>query len=134
MLKKTIKYTDPMNDKEYEQEFYFNLTAAEVAEIHLMDEITAVSTSTDSRRIIPTFKKIIKAAIGERVGNQFEKSDSYANWFIASNAYSELFLEIFNSSTPEADVVSFIKAMLPVDMVRSIDEQTNQQALPAPSE
>lgn len=123
MLKKTITYkefdenaTEPTTD-----DFWFNLTKAEVLEINLMDDLIAVGKSKDPKRIIPTFKRIIRYAVGQRIGQQFVKSEEFANAFIASDAYSELFVEILGGDDAEAKMAAFVHAVVPADVLEPQD-------------
>lgn len=126
MLKKTIKYVGA-EGKEVEDTFYFNLTKAEIVEIDLMSDIRSVNSETSGVRIIEVYKRIMKSAVGQRIGNLFEKSDSYANWFIASDAYSTMFMEIFESEEPEKTLMTLIRSMLPLDVQKAIEEQEDSE-------
>ena len=69
MYKKTITYED-YNNVTRTEDFYFNLTQAELAEMEfgtsggLADMLTQISKSMDQPSIIAMFKKIILAAYG----------------------------------------------------------------------
>ena len=119
MLKKTIKYkkffTDE-NAEEVEEDFYFNLTKFEVIEINLMEDLISVGKSTNTRRIIPTFKRIVKASVGQKIDNEFIKDDTFTEAFVASEAYSNLFIEILGSGDAESKMAAFVKGIIPSDM------------------
>lgn len=119
MLKKQItykKFFGEDNDKPVTEDFYFNLTEFEVVEINLMEDLVAVGKSSNPRRIIPTFKRIIKAAVGQKIDDRFVKSEEFTEAFLASEAYSNLFIEILGSGDSEAKMAAFVKGLIPADM------------------
>ena len=84
MIKKTVTYID-FNGNERTEDFYFNLTQVELAEMDL--GITGVSggllgmlqkivAEKDQRQIVEYFKKIVLMAYGEKSvdGRRFTKS------------------------------------------------------------
>ena len=130
MLKKTIKFLDHAGNQK-EQEFYFNLTRAEALEINLIDGLETVSKSTDPRTIIPVFKHIIGYAVGKRTrDDKFVKSPEIAADFLASDAYSELFLDLLDGDNSENKVAAFITALVPqgVEPDRRAQPQDHKKA------
>lgn len=101
MLKKTIEYTD-YNGTVRKEDFYFNLTKAEVTEMELSkngglsEHINRIVASKDSPEIINLFKEIIAKSYGVKSldGKRFIKSEEILNEFIQTEAYSELFMEL----------------------------------------
>ena len=71
MLKKTINYVD-YNGVERKEDFYFNLTKAEVTEMELSVDgglsqmIEQLVNAKDNKQIIALFKEIILKAYGEK--------------------------------------------------------------------
>ena len=124
MLKKTITYKSFDGETEETDDFYFNLTKMEVFEINLMEDLAAVGKSKDPKRIIPTLKRIVRHSIGQKIGERFIKTEDFADAFIASEAYSELFMEIFGSDNAEQRMAEFIKGIVPSDV------STEQAPLP----
>lgn len=132
MLKKTIKYKKFFTDdsaEEVEEDFYFNLTKFEVIEINLMEDLLSVGKSTNTRRIIPTFKRIVKASVGQKIDNEFVKNDTFTEAFVASEAYSNLFIEILGTGDAETKMAAFVKGIIPADM-SSIKDFGDQEAIP----
>lgn len=121
MLKKTIKYKD-FNGNEVEEDFYFNLNKAELAELELSirggleSHLRAIIASEDGKALIDTFKMILKAAYGQRSedGRHFLKSKEMGERFIHSAAYPELFMELITNASAAAE---FIKGIIPEDML-----------------
>lgn len=129
MLKKTITYTD-FNGKSVTEDFYFNLTKAEVAEMEvnassidaqgnvsggMQDMLNAVVNSGSGAKIISVFKDLIKRSIGVKSedGRFFNKSPHLFEEFEMSAAYSEFFVELLSDPDAAAD---FVKGIMPVDL------------------
>ena len=117
MLKKTITYVD-YDGNERTEDFYFNLTKAECAEMELsydgglskmMNQIVA---SQDSKRIIEIFKELILKAYGEKSpdGRRFIKNKDLREAFAQTEAYSELFMEL--ATNADAATV-FVNGIVP---------------------
>lgn len=124
MLKKTIVYKD-VEDNDIEEDFYFNLNKAEIAEMELSqmgglsEYLKKIVSSRDGSEIIGTFKNIIAKAIGRRSDDlkRFEKSDAIAQDFFNSDAYNVLFLELLTDASAAAE---FIRAIVPADLAAQI--------------
>lgn len=104
MVKKTILYTD-FNGNDRKEDFYFNLTDAEVAEIEmsttggLSEMITRIVNAQDTPAIIKVFKDLILKAYGEKSddGKKFIKVKNgipLSEDFAQTEAFSVLFMEL----------------------------------------
>lgn len=120
MLKQTITYTD-YNGNERTEDFYFNLTKAEVMEMEmstsggLTETIQRIVTAQDAPAIIKIFKDIVLRAYGEKSldGKRFIKNDELREAFSQTEAYSQLFMEL----ATDADKASkFVNGIMPADM------------------
>ena len=117
MLTKPITYTD-YDGVERTENFMFNLTKAEIAELNLTTEgglQTAVQKIIDSRdvpEITKWFKKIIMMAYGEKSadGRRFIKSEELTENFLQTEAYSELFMELISDDKAAA---AFVNGIIP---------------------
>ena len=117
MLKKTITYTDYDGNTQTE-DFYFNLTKAELAEMELSTEggmenmLKEVVDSKDNRRILEVFKDIVRRAYGVKTddGKRFVKTESDWLAFTQTEAYSELFMELIGNADAAA---AFINGVVP---------------------
>lgn len=117
MLKKNIKYVD-YNGVERDEDFYFNLSKAEVAEMELStagglaEKINKVVAAQDVPTIINIFKDIILKAYGEKSadGKRFIKSAELSEYFSQTEAYSNLFMELATDSKKASD---FINGIMP---------------------
>ena len=101
MLKETITFVD-YNGVERTEDFYFNLTNAEVTEMEmstsggLAEMINRVVAAQDAPDIIKIFKALIPKAYGIKSpdGKRFIKSDEISTEFSQTEAYSQLFMKL----------------------------------------
>ena len=120
MLKKTIKYTD-YDGNEREEDFYFNLSKAEVTEMELSKEggmseyIKKISAAQNAPELIKLFKEIITKSYGEKSldGKRFIKNKEITEAFTQTEAYSELFVELASNAD---EAVKFINGIMPKNM------------------
>ena len=120
MLKKTITYTD-YNGSERTEDFYFNLSKAEIMEMEmstaggLTEMIQKIVAAQDSPAIIKVFKELILKAYGEKSpdGKRFIKSDEISTAFSQTEAYSQLFMELATDADAAA---KFVNGIIPVDL------------------
>lgn len=123
MLKKTITYTD-YNGVERTEDFYFNLTKAEIMEMEMtttggltvmVDKIVAAK---DVPSIIKVFKDLILKSYGEKSadGKHFVKSEAIAQAFAQTEAYSILFMELATDAEAGA---AFVNGIVPADMSKN---------------
>lgn len=124
MIKRSISYTD-LNDKERTEDFYFNLTQAEVVELEVSTEGglaaygESLSMSSNPENVLKIFKNLIIRSYGRKSddGRDFEKSDSLSSKFMTSEAYSVLFMS-FLSDIEEAQ--SFFTGLVPKGMAEQV--------------
>lgn len=120
MLKKTIKYTD-YNGETREEDFYFNLSKAEITEMELSKEggmseyIKKISAAQNGPELIKLFKEIIIKSYGEKSldGKRFIKNKDLTEAFTQTEAYSELFVELASNADEAA---KFINGIMPKNM------------------
>ena len=117
MLKKTITYID-YNGTERKEDFYFNLSKAEIMEMEMgttggmVEMINKIVAAQDAPAIIDMFKKMILKAYGEKSadGKRFIKSKEISEAFSQTEAYSQLFMEL----ATDADAASkFVNGIVP---------------------
>lgn len=126
MLKKTIIYHD-YDGNERSENFYFNLSKAEVMEMEfsftggMTNVIEQMVNTQDTARIMELFKKIIMAAYGEKSadGKRFMKigpdGRRLAEGFVETEAYSELFMELVSDPKKFADFIAAVIPALPAE-------------------
>lgn len=115
MLKKTITFTD-YNGNSRTEDFYFNLTKAEITEMEMgttggmAEMIKRIVAAQDAPAIIEVFKKLILKAYGVKSpdGRRFIKSKELSEEFSQTEAYSELFMELAQDAEKAAEFVNGI--------------------------
>ena len=120
MLKKTITYTD-YNGNERTEDFYFNLTKAEIMEMEMSttggmaEMIQRIVNAQDAPAIIKTFKDLVLKAYGEKSsdGKRFIKNDEIRDAFSQTEAYSILFMEL---ATDADKAAAFVNGITPADI------------------
>jgi len=128
MLKKSITYTD-FNDVSRTEDFYFNLSQAELAEMELSTRggfasyLQRIAESEDGKAIIENFKYILFKAYGKKSddGKRFVKSKELSEEFEQTEAYSVLFMSLVT----DADEASkFVNALMPKELTDRMAKQT----------
>lgn len=117
MLKKTIEFRD-LDGNPLKEDFYFNLTKAELAEMELGKKggmqayLQQIVADEDGSQIIAAFKQILAKSYGKRSedGRRFIKSDELTEEFLQTDAYSELFMELVTDAKSASE---FINAIVP---------------------
>jgi hypothetical protein len=120
MLKKTITYTD-FNGAERTEDFYFNLSKAEVIEMELsttgglVQLIEKIIAAQDTKELVNLFKDLILRSYGEKSadGRQFIKvkdGQKVCEAFSQTEAYSQLFVQL---ATDSKFAVDFVNAIIP---------------------
>lgn len=131
MLKKRIKYTD-YDGNEREEDFYFNLSKAELVELELTTDggleqmIQKITDTRDMPKLIELFKRLILMSYGEKSenGKRFIKSKELSEAFAQTEAYSELFMEL---ATDDKAASEFVNGIVPQGLAE--DERLNHPAL-----
>lgn len=129
MIKKTIAYTD-YNGVERKEDFYFNLTKAEVMELEmstkggLAEMIQRIVAAQDQPAIIKIFKELIIKAYGVKSpdGKKFIKNQEVVDDFVQTEAFSELFMELATDADAAA---KFVNGIVPANLA----EQAKQMAI-----
>lgn len=120
MIKKTVTYTD-YNGVERTENFYFNLSKAEVMEMEMGTEggmaesIQKIVDAKDVPAIIRVFKDLVLKAYGVKSddGRRFIKSKELSESFAQTEAYSEIFMELATDADAAA---KFINGIIPGDL------------------
>ena len=115
MLKKTIEYTD-FDGNQRKEDFYFNLTKAEVAEMEtttpggLGKFLMKIASEQDQKKIVEMFKSFIQKAYGEKSadGRRFIKNQEVWENFAQTEAYSILYMELSMDAKAAEDFVNGI--------------------------
>lgn len=129
MIKETISYTD-YNGITRTEDFYFNLTKAEVMELEmstkggLAEMIQRIVAAQDQPAIIKIFKDLIIKAYGVKSpdGKRFIKNQEVVDEFVQTEAFSEMFMKLATDADAAA---KFVNGIVPADLAK----QANQMAL-----
>ena len=129
MIKKTITYTD-YNEVERTEDFYFNLTKAEIMEMELSttggmaEMIKKIVATKDQPAIIKIFKDLVLKAYGEKSadGKRFIKSEEITTAFSQTEAYSMLFMELATDADAAA---KFVNGIIPADVAKQLPAVAN---------
>ena len=117
MRKETITYVD-YNGVERTEDYYFNLSKAEVVEMELSsetsleDRLTSIVKAKNRAEIIKAFKDILFKAYGEKSedGRRFIKSNDLSIAFSQTPAYEYLFMKL---ATDDQYASDFINQIIP---------------------
>lgn len=127
MLKKTITYED-FNGVERKEDFYFNLSKAEIMEMQfgtvggLDVMLKKIVDAKDVKSIMNTFKMLILKAYGIKSddGRRFIKSEEIAKEFEQTEAYSILYMELASDDNAAAE---FVNGIIPKDVATEVSNQ-----------
>ena len=122
MIKKTVTYTD-YNGVERTENFYFNLSKAEVMEMELStaggmaEAIQKIVDAKDAPAIIRVFKDLVLKAYGVKSddGRRFIKSKELSEEFAQTEAYSQIFMELATDADAAA---KFVNGIVPADLAQ----------------
>lgn len=120
MYKKTITYTD-YNGNERTEDFYFNLTEAEITEMQLGVEggfaamVDKIIKAQDTPALIRIFKDLLLKSYGIKSddGKRFIKSEKLSEEFTQTPAYSEFYMML---ATDDKKATEFIKNIIPAKL------------------
>ena len=132
MLKKRITYTD-YNGEERTEDFYFNLSKAEIIEMEmgvtggLTELIKKVMATKDAPSVMKIFKDLILKAYGEKSadGKRFMKSEELSREFSQTEAYSILFMEL---ATNADEAAKFVNGIIPADLAKQMPANAEDAA------
>lgn len=131
MLKKTIPYVD-YNSNKREEDFYFNLTETELAEMQmevtggLTTMLQAIIEAQDIPTIAKLFKQIVLKSYGKKSpdGRQFIKSEELSREFSQTEAYNILYMELSQDAEKASD---FITGIIPAKYREAAKEEAKKE-------
>jgi len=124
MLVRTMTYKD-FNEVERTEDFRFNLTGAEIAEMEMSvngsysEMLKMLVEKHDTPATATIFRNLILKAYGEKSldGQTFMKSKEISENFAHTQAYSDLYMELVT----DADAASnFVNGILPKDLLKNM--------------
>lgn len=127
MLKKTIEYVD-FNGVTRKEDFYFNLSKAEILEMELStaggfsEHIQRIIDAQDTPTLMGIFKDLILKSYGVKSldGKRFMKSPELTEEFKQTEAYSKFYIEL---ATDDVASAAFINSIIPADMAKEMMDQ-----------
>lgn len=133
MYKRFIKYVD-FNEVERNEEFYFNLSEAELLKMELgkaggYSEMLKRIVATDDRvELTKLFDELIVKSYGEKSGDgkSFLKSDELLAKFKCTAAYSALFTELMTDTNA---AIEFVNNIMPKRIREQMDNPDVQKTL-----
>ncbi len=136
MLKKTVTCED-YNGVERTEDYYFNLSEAEIVEMELgttggyAETVQAIIQAKDTSEIMKLFKELLLKSYGEKSadGKRFIKTDPEGRplsiAFSQTQAYSKIFMELATDADAGA---AFVNGILPADLVKQANQKALEQA------
>jgi hypothetical protein len=123
------------NGVERTEDFYFNLSKAEIADMELSttggikDMVDKILAAKDQAKLVSLFKDLIRMAYGVKSedGRNFIKNDKVREDYFSTNAYSDLYMEL---ATNDQFASQFFEAILPVTAEDSEPNTDNAKELP----
>lgn len=117
MIRKTVTYTD-FDGTERTEDAYFNINKTELMEMDAFSEggllarLKEIVQLKDTKTTIIFFKDLLHKAYGIKSpdGRRLIKSEEIWNDFVSTQAYDEIFTELFSDASAAAD---FIEKVLP---------------------
>lgn len=138
MIKKTITFSD-LDGNPITEDFYFNLSKAEIAEWRIRaikngedsldDLLRRINEAKDGAVVMDVFKELVSKSVGRRSedGRRFIKNQDIIDDFMQSDAYSVLFMGLVTNADAGA---AFVNGMLPADMSQMAAEGKTLVELP----
>jgi len=135
MFKKTVTYED-WNGVERTEDFYFNLTRVELAELEyssfpgesMSDHITELMKSRDMGVVIKTIKQMLLISYGVKSpdGKRFVKNDDVRTAFEENPAFDILYMELATDADKAAE---FVAGIMPSAMRDTLGDNPKQELL-----
>lgn len=134
MYKIREKYED-YDGNERVEEFYFNLTKAEITDMELTTEggmsamLNRIIAAKDTSKLIAVFKDLILRSYGQKSpdGRRFIKSDELTKEFTETPAYSQIYLRL---ATDDKAATEFVNNVIPKDLQKEV-KAAQGNAIPA---
>lgn len=124
MYKVHEKYTD-YDGNERVEDFYFNLTKAEITDMELTTEggmsamLNRIIAAKDTAKLIAVFKDLILKSYGQKSadGRRFIKSAELTKEFTETPAYSQIYLRL---ATDDKAATEFVNNVIPKDLQNEV--------------
>lgn len=135
MLKQTRTYTD-YNGFQRTEDFYFNLSKAEIMEMELsttggmQQMVNKIIAAQDTPELVKIFKELLLKSYGEKSadGKRFIKSRELSDAFEQTEAYSDLFMELATDSDKAS---AFINGITPKEISKEVSTDAQISSFPS---
>lgn len=135
MYKITEKYVD-YNGNEREEDFYFNLTEAELTDMELTTEgglsamLNRIIAAKDTAKLISVFKDLILKSYGQKSpdGRRFIKNEELTKEFTEVPAFSQIYIRL---ATDDKAATQFVNNVIPKDLQNRVQGAKNNAVIPA---
>lgn len=129
MYKMTRTFTD-FDGKQRTEDFYFNLTRAEVFKMDVMAEgglvasLKKIIDEQDGKKLYERFEEFVDLSYGEKSldGRRFQKSQEILEKFKQTEAYSDLIVDLASNAEFAS---AFINGILPNDNSTAVSAPAN---------
>lgn len=130
MYKITEKYTD-YDGTERTEDFYFNLTEAEITKMEfgveggLSAKLNRIIAAKDTPTLINIFEDLIKMSYGQKSpdGRKFIKSEELTKDFTETEAYSQIYMRL---ATDAKAATEFVNNVIPKKLAARAKEIESQ--------
>lgn len=134
MYKIERTYTD-YNGNERKEEFWFNLTKAELVTMNLSEvgglkaKLEKMMEKQDAPLIMATFRDILHRSYGEKSpdGRRFIKNEELVTAFEQTEAYSDIFMDLCTNAQLAAE---FAAGIIPKDLQGAANEAIQATVVP----
>lgn len=131
MIKKTITYVD-FNGNERTEDFYFNLTKAELMRMELgvkggmTEMMNRMIAAQDAPAMMEVFEELVRKSYGVKTpdGRGFVKRPEDYEAFKSTEAYSELYVELITDPNACAE---FFNGVIPANLAKQVEEEMAKQ-------
>jgi hypothetical protein len=122
MYKMSVTYTD-YNGNERKEDHYFNLNKAELIRMETSvnggytEMINRIIQAQDTASLINLFEELIQKSYGIKTpdGKGFVKNQKILDEFMATEAYSEVYMKLVTDSDEAA---KFVNGIVPADLAK----------------
>lgn len=134
MVVKTVTYTD-FDGNERTEDFLFNYTAAQVAEMEwsqdggLSNLLTRIIKEKNNKQLLDLWREFILGAYGVKSadGKKFVKTKEIRDDFESSAAFSDIFMELCTNTQAMSD---FVNAVIPQNVKGVTDDKAKVVDMP----
>ena len=122
MYKMTVNYND-YNGVARQEDHYFNLNKAELIRMEMsiiggfVEQVNRIIQAQDAPSLIAIFEDLIQKSYGIKTpdGKGFTKNQKILDEFMATEAYSEVYMKLV---TDADEAAKFVNGIIPADLAK----------------